>query len=135
MHRHRRKREHNDRHSLPYRSRCRTQPRERPNMVTVAVLMAGTEVTACGCVEIGTTPEVHVAVISNEGGTGETAMETSPGMRLPEATLATDRRGSSGRRTGGSSTNRMSGEASRLRTTCRLSRDTGSGGKSTSERT
>ena len=32
---------------------------------------------------IGTTPEVHVTVISNEGGTGDIVMETSPGIRLP----------------------------------------------------
>ena len=57
----------------------------------VAVLLAGMEVTAGGCADIGTTPEVHVTVISNERGAGETAMETSPGMRLPEATLKTDR--------------------------------------------
>ena len=97
--------------------------------------MAGTVVTAGGCVGIGTTPEAHVIVISNEGGTGEIVMETSPGIRLPGGTRATDRRGSPVRRTGGAATGRTSGEASHLRTTCHLSCDPGSGGKSTSERT
>ena len=104
-------------------------------LVTVAVLMAGTEVTTGGCVDIGTTPVVHVTVISTEGGTGDTVMETSPGMRLPEATLATERRGSPDRRAREASTSRTSGETSRIRTTCPLSRGTGYGGKSTSERT
>ena len=49
--------------------------------------MAGMEVTAGGCADIGTTPEVHVT----ERGAGETVMKTSPGMHLPEATLETDR--------------------------------------------
>ena len=48
-------------------------------LVMVAVLMAGTEVTIGGCVDIGTTPVLHVTIISTEEGTGETVMETFPG--------------------------------------------------------
>ena len=55
----------------------------------VAVLMAGMGVTAGGCADIGSTPEVHLTVISNERGAREDAMETFPGMCLPEATLET----------------------------------------------
>ena len=52
--------------------------------------MVGMEVTAGGCADIGSTPEVHVTVISNERGAREIAMETFPGMCLPEATPETD---------------------------------------------
>ena len=132
----RRKREYYGRYPVSDRNRRQTQPRKRPNTrwSRTNTLMAGTIVTAGGCVGIGTTPEVHVTVISNEGGTGEIVMETSLGIHLPGGTRPMDRRIPPGPRTGGTSTSRTSNKASRLQTTCRLSCDTGSGGKSTSER-
>ena len=120
-HRPRRKREYHGRHPLSDRSRCRTQPRKRPNPRRSRTNtdfstgnngrthVPGAGVTAGGCVDIGTTTEVHVPVKSNE---------TSPGIRLPGGTSATDCRGSPVRRTGGAATGRMSGEASRLRKAC-----------------
>ena len=52
--------------------------------------MAGLEVTAGGTAVVAT-PEVHIIVVSNERGAREIAVETFPGMRLPEAARATGR--------------------------------------------
>ena len=68
--------------------------------------MARTEVTTSGFVDISTTPVVHVAIISTKGGTGDTVMETSPGMRLPAVTLAMERQGSPDRSAREASTSR-----------------------------
>ena len=60
-------------------------------LVTVAVLMVRSEVTAGGYTDVVATPEIHIAVISNERGARKIAVEAFPGMHLPEATRTTGR--------------------------------------------